>query len=321
MTTTELKKSITLFFNAYWLKEYYMLLKYHSFNRKPTNKPLLLSLVDSRRQGKGLTDRFKGIISVYALAKATNNPYRCLYTHPFNLTGFFLPNTYDWRLKEGELSMAINDVRFKLLRKQHTIKRLLKVFPLKKQIHVYANLDYLDEINRIYGTNYQWGALFHELFKPTDLLKQHVENHRNEMGSTGYVACVFRFQSLLGDFKEYQFNSLDPEDRARLIERNKEALRKITSESEQAVLVTSDSSTFLEAVKDIKNVYTISGKVVHMDCVDDELPNVYMRSFVDFLLLSHAKKIYSIGTDRMYRSDFPAYAAKLNNVPFTRILI
>ena len=321
MTLTELKKSITLFFNAYWLKEYYLLLKYHRLDANPTRKPLLLSLVDSRRQGKGLTDRFKGIISVYALAKATNNPYRCLYTHPFLLTDFFVPNAYDWQLKVGELSTAVSDVRFKLLRKQHTIKRLLKVLPLKKQIHVYANLDYLDEINRIYSTSYTWGELFHELFKPTDQLRAQVDKHRENMGGAGYVACVFRFQSLLGDFKEYRFDALESTARSQLIATNKEALAKIAQTNQQPVLVTSDSSTFLDAVKDVPNVYTMSGKVVHMDCVNDESPNVYMRSFVDFLLISEAARIYSVGTDIMYRSDFPAYAAKLNNVTFERVLI
>src|SRR5690554_4686761 len=152
-----LKKSVTLFFNAYGLREIQMLLKYHKFSlRRSEKKPMLISMVDGKRLGKGLTDRFKGIISVYALSKAINAPYRCIYDHPIHLTEFLAPNKYNWTPQSGELSETVSGVRFKLLRKQHTIRRLLKVLPLRKQVRVYANLDYLDEINRKYNKQYQW---------------------------------------------------------------------------------------------------------------------------------------------------------------------
>src|SRR5690606_17261658 len=155
-----LKKAITLFFNAYGLREIQMLLKYHKLSFAKSDKtPMLISMVDGRRLGKGLTDRFKGIISVYALAKAVDAPYRCIYTHPMPLVDFLEPNAYNWLPNPDELSESTSDVRFKLLRKQHTIKRLLKVLPLKRQVRVYANLDYLDEVNRKYNHQYQWGEL------------------------------------------------------------------------------------------------------------------------------------------------------------------
>src|SRR5690606_27675172 len=84
-----LKKSITLFFNAYGLREIQMLLKYHKLSlHKSDKEPMLISMVDGRRLGKGLTDRFKGIISIYALSKAINAPYRCVYSHPIQLVDF-----------------------------------------------------------------------------------------------------------------------------------------------------------------------------------------------------------------------------------------
>lgn len=281
---------------------------------------MLISMVDGRRLGKGLTDRFKGIVSVYALAKATGTPYRCIYTHPMQLSDFLEPNEYNWLPGQEELSESTRGVRFKLLRKQHTIKRLLKVFPLKRQIRVYANLDYLDEVNRKYDQQYQWGTLFNELFKITKPLERKLQFHQSQIGGP-YIACVFRFQALLGDFKEYNFKPLSSDEQNLLIEKNKEALRKVIDNSILPVLVTSDSTTFLGEIKDLESVYTIPGKVVHIDNVANERQEVYMKSFVDFFMLAHAKKVYSIGTKAMYRTDFPAFAAKVNNVPFERILI
>ncbi len=281
---------------------------------------MLISMVDSRRQAKGLTDRFKGMISTYALAKATDVPYRCIYNHPVCLTAFLIPNQYDWLPQKGELGETVRDMRFKLMRKQRKIKRLLNVLPLKRQVRVYANVDYLDEINRIYHTSYKWGELFGELFKITAPLEKHLQLHLNRIGGP-YIACVFRFQALLGDFKEYHFKPLGETEQRELIEKNKKALRQITEGSTVPVLVTSDSSTFIDEIKTLDNVYTIPGKVVHIDNMVDETEEVYMKSFVDFFMLARAQKVYSIGTKIMYRTDFPAYAAKVNDVPFERILI
>src|SRR5690606_11764622 len=130
-----------------------------------------------------------------------------------------------------------------------------------------------------------------------------------------------RFQALLGDFKEYHFKPLPVAEQQRLIEKNRHALRRIPEQSDEPILVTSDSSTFIAAIETLPNVYTIPGKVVHIDNVADAESEVYMKSFVDFLMLSRAQHIYSVGTDIMYRTDFPAYAAKINDIPFERILV
>jgi len=316
-----IKKDIVRFFNAYGLKEYYMVLKHYSLSAKGVGKPMLMAVVDNRRKTKGLTDRFKGIVSVYALAKANGVPFRCIFNHPMELTDFLIPNTYDWMPKLSELSESVWDVRFRIMSKQPPLRRLTNLFPLKKQVLVYAKVDYLDKINKKYNQQYQWGRLFNELFKPTKILEDQLHLHRSRMGGDAYIACVFRFQNLLGDFKEYHFKPLQPTDQRALLTRNVNALRSISEQSDVPVLVTSDSATFISAVKDLKNIYTIPGKVVHIDNVSDAESNVYLKSFVDFFMLSRAQKIYSLGTDIMYKTDFPKYAAKVHDIPFERILV
>jgi len=315
------KKAIVRFFNFYGLKEYYMVLKHYRLSAKRVRKPMMISVVDSRRQTKGLTDRFKGIVSVYALAKANGVPFRCIFNHPMELTDFLVPNTYNWVAGSGELSESVWDVRFRIMSKQPPLRRLTNLFPLKKQVLVYAKVDYLDKINKKFNQRYQWGQLFNELFKPTKLLENQLQLHHNQLENDRYIACVFRFQNLLGDFKEYHFKPLPSADQQALLTKNVKALQRISDQSNVPVLVTSDSVTFIAAIKDLKNIYTIPGKVVHIDNVSEAESNVYLKSFVDFFMLSRAQKIYSLGTDIMYKTDFPKYAAKVHNIPFERILI
>ena len=315
------KKTIVRFFNAYGLKEYYMTLKYHRFSAQRIRKPMLVAVVDKRRKTKGLTDRFKGIVSVYALAKANGVPFRCIFNHPMDLTDFLVPNSYDWVVKPGELSGSVWDVRFRIMSKQPPLSRLTNLFPLKKQVLVYAKVDYLALINRKYNQQYQWGQLFNELFKPTKILEEQLQLHLDAIGSAGFVACVYRFQNLLGDFKEYHFMPLPETDQQQLLTKTIHALKQISEQSDVPVLVTSDSATFIAAVKDLKNIYTIPGKVVHIDNVANAEKEVYLKSFVDFFMLSRAQHIYSLGTDIMYKTDFPKYAAKVHDIPFERILI
>lgn len=321
MGSGNVKRAIVRFFNFYGLKEYYMVLKHYRFSTNRVGKPMLVSVVDDRRKTKGLTDRFKGIVSVYALAKANGVPFRCIFNHPMELTEFLLPNTYNWVAGPGELSESVWEVRFRIMTKQPPLQRLTNLFPLRKQVLVYAKVDYLDKINKKYSQQYQWGQLFNELFRPTKILEDRLQQHLDQMGNPTFIACVFRFQALLGDFKEYRFKPLSEADQQELLVKNVNALRHISEQSNVPVLVTSDSSTFIAAVKDIKNIYTIPGKVVHIDNVADAESEVYLKSFVDFLMLSRAQKIYSLGTSIMYKTDFPKYAAKVHNVPFERILI
>ena len=316
-----MKQQIVKIFNAYWLKEYIMLLRYYKFSFSPRKKEMLISVIDTRRNCQGLADRFKGIISIYALSKALEMEFRCIYTHPFQLTNYLIPNEYNWLPKKDEISNSIKNVRFRILRKELTLKRLIRVFPTKKQWQIYANVDYIEEINRTYNKEFQWGILFHELFKPTEELEQQIQYQLSQIKGQEFIACGFRFQSMLGDFNEYNAKSLSEIEKEILIEKNITALKEVVDNVNCPVLVTSDSTTFLSRAERLDKVFTLPGKIVHVDCVIDEQKEVYMKLFVDFFMLSNAKKVYSIGTKKMYPTNFPVYAAKINNIPFERIII
>ncbi|MDR0872233.1 MAG: hypothetical protein LBN27_02035, partial [Prevotellaceae bacterium] len=236
----------------------------------------------------------------------------------FDLSLFFEPNQYDWQAKENEIAIKTADAKILIVQGENG-ERLLHL-KTKKQVHTYINRDYLPLLNEKYKTNFEWGKLFNELFKPTSKLEAQINFHLAKINSS-YIACVFRFQSLLGDFTEYDFPTLPSDKQQDLINICAKSLLALKNNHKLPVLVTSDSSTFLSYVSTLENIFTLSGKVVHLDCTDNADENVYMKSFIDFMMLSKADKIYSIVTGQMYPSEFPLYAAKVNNIPFERITV
>ena len=58
-----------------------------------------------------------------------------------------------------------------------------------------------------------------------------------------------------------------------------------------------------------------------MGCTADAAYDTYLNSFVDFYMLADSRRIFSLGTDEMYPTQFPMYAAKVNDIPFERILL
>lgn len=302
------------------IKEQLFLLKYYSFSPKSFHGQIYVSMVDGKFYQGGMCDRFKGIISLYAYCKNRNLKFKINYTYPFQLSDYLLPNDYDWRLEEGEISHSIWNCRILYMVGEYMGRRLLNL-KSKKQIHFYCNRNLLNVINNADNTNYVWGDLFHELFKPAPRLQQAISNLSNKWG--GYSAAVFRFQNLLGDFPEYNFHPLSSDkEKEQLIDKCLKSIEMLFEKLKiEKLLVTSDSNTFLERASQIKNVFIIPGKVVHIGCVENQSYDVYLKSFVDFYMLANANAVYSLGTKDMYPTEFPLYAAKVNNVHFERILI
>lgn len=299
--------------------------------RPETVKPLHIAMIDGQSFHGGMCDRFKGIITLYAYCKYNNIPFRIRYTYPFKLEDYLIPATYDWTLKKNEYTDNPWYIRILYMRGEHFAKRLIKL-KAKKQIHCYGNRDCLEQINKAFayksGNNkgFDWGELYRELFKPGPVLEERLKSLKKDIGSE-YYAAVFRFQNLLGDFKEYHFKSIDDTGKAeKLIESCIESLKELKiKHNNKPLLVTSDSITFLKRVSLIEGIHIIPGTLIHIDGQKDNIPEnpyeIYLKSFLDFYMLSDAQAIYRIGTSYMYPSEFPVYAAKINNIPFRSITI
>lgn len=294
-------------------------------------QPVCVAMVDGRAFHGGMCDRFKGIISLYAYCKYHNLPFRIRYTYPFRLEDYLSPAAYDWTLKENEYTDNPRYSRILYMRGEHLATRLLRLKP-KRQIHFYSNRDCLPRINDAYAGGaggrggFDWGELYRELFKPGTVLQERIESVKKGLGAD-YYAAVFRFQNLLGDFHEYHFKSIKDKDEAEtLLKKCLDAIKNLQAAHEnQALLVTSDSVTFLKRASQIEGVHVIPGTLVHMDGQKSHIPadsyEIYLKSFLDFYVLSEARKIYRVGTSCMYPSEFPVYAAKIHNIPFESITV
>lgn len=295
--------------------------KHYDFKRPVTSVPgkMIVFNVDRDFYSGGMADRFKGAVTSYAYAKSKGYEFRIRYIYPFDLADYLSPALYDWRLRPGEYSRNFWKSKHMYARAEHG-RRLMRQNPEKYQLHFYGNYDNLDYLNSCFGTDYKWGDLFGELFQPNAEMKTRIEDLKAQIG-TSYISAVFRFQNLLGDFHEYKFSSIDDEQkRQSLINVCVDGLLALQERNKGIpILVTSDSSTFIQHISRIPGIYVVGGNRVHIGCDSTKDDDAYMNSFVDFFLLADSKAIFSLGTADMYSTQFPLYAAKINDIPFERI--
>ena len=57
----------------------------------------------------GLSDRFRGITSIYAECKHKNLPFRIVF-EPFCLQDYLVPNKYDWRIEAKDICWDVQKV-------------------------------------------------------------------------------------------------------------------------------------------------------------------------------------------------------------------
>lgn len=287
------------------------------------DRKLVVAMCDGRAYHGGLSDRLRGITSLYAWCKEQGVDFKIHFNYPFPLSRFLIPNHYNWICTEEELSYnsreseplciyahkrRIQDIEIQRRRFNHIIKAHIK------QFHVYSNTYLYDDIFK---------EMFHELFKPSELLQREIDHNRNQIGEK-YIAVVYRFQQLLGDFREDGYKVLSEEQREILMGQCLKSLDSICYKMLMGggkILVTSDSATFLECAKKKDFIYVISGKVVHMEYTTDASETVYLKSFVDLFMLSYAEKVYLVVGPDMYHSGFAQRGAMISGVPYEEIYI
>lgn len=303
------------------LKAAVYMLKRYEWKRSffPVTSPLVVFKVDDYFYSGGMADRFKGAVTAYAYCKQRKIDFRIRYVFPFELSDYLLPAEYDWRLRDNEYSECIRDARVMYARAELG-RRLVRSKVGRRQLHYYGNYNNLELLNRTGGTDYSWGGLFRELFRPCAEIEAAVRAKSSEIGGE-YVSAVFRFQNLLGDFKEYGFSTIkDENEKEMLIEKCLKGLEDIKARHEgMPVLVTSDSGVFVERASRIPGIHVVGGERVHIGSNSTDNKDMYLNSFVDFYMLAGSSRIYSVQSGRMYTTQFPMYAAKLNDIPFERL--
>ncbi len=290
---------------------------YFSFKNKDKVNPMAIFSMDGKMFSNGFADRLRGMISIYAYAKYNNIDFRIDHQIPFKLEDYFVPNHYDWRLKENEKSYNLL-YSWPVVLLDYTKGKRLFYLNKRKQHHFFSNINCIELLNKHYQRKYKYADLFAELFKPSPKLQKEIDLNINELGKN-YISVSFRFMQLMGDFKDIRGETLDIESQTKLINKCKELLRSLHLKHTgiDRILVTSDSQKFIESIKDLDYIYTIPGKIGHIGHTNDQ--STYLKTMLDFCIISKAQKVYMAYTDKMYKSNFAKYASYITNAPFEAV--
>ena len=281
-------------------------------------KQQLVFMADGKWMHGGLTDRLRGMASAYRFATEHNLDFKIFHTAPFLLQEVLQPNKVDWTIDEKQISRNCSIAKPVLLYREDfnndsALERQLD--DKHKQFHLYSCVDTLGE---------KFPDYFNELFKPSPLLEEQLRHYDFQLG-TNYQSYSFRFQNKLGDFKEFKFKALSTKKKQKLLSAALQALQREIANSatpnalsQNKILVTADSPTFLAEAAKLPNVVTVKGESVHIDFNSSKNAADYLKSFTEFFLISRATKakLYRNTKFNTYPSNFPKYAALLGHVPY-----
>ena len=223
------------------------------------------------------------------------------------------PHEINWIIDESEISRDGAKAKPVLLYREDfdndsALERQLDA--THEQFHLYSCVDTLGE---------KFPEYFNNLFEPSELLEKELA-HYGELLGTNYTSFSFRFQNMLGDFKEFTFKELPPASKKELLNDALKALEKelVQTQASQKILVTADSPTFLEQAAKFPNVVIVKGTSIHIDFNSSKKSADYLKAFTEFFLISKASKakLYRNRKYKTYPSNFPKYAARLGHVPY-----
>jgi hypothetical protein len=275
------------------------------------NQIIIINIHNNLLHSGGLTDRLKGICTLYMFAKKQNLNFKIYFVHPFNLEKYLLANVHDWTIDEKQISYNLKTTAIYTWENEKAAKDFFRKNRNKRQLHIGCNSrECFDDYSK----------LFNELFKPSPFLLNNLKPHIEMLGGAGnYVSISFRFQNLLGEFVEGGSTALDNEEQKELIDKCLNAINNIKQQYAdiEKILITSDSNVFREIAT---YTYTLPDEVGHIDYAGAG-KSKELTAFLDMFLISIAKKAYQVRTAEMYNSDFPCMAAKMGNVPYEMILL
>ena len=261
----------------------------------------------------GMADRLKGITSVYKVCKEMKKSFKIDHISPYKLNQFLVPNEYDWHIEHNKVEKAKNteshildDLNLKQDNK-YFYRRLKLLCRKKRTLIIYSNAHIISDE--------EFRSLYHELFRPSNMLETAIRENLDRIGEE-YLSISFRFTHVLGDPIDVYIPELPQEEKVALIEKSILCIHQIHSEYPKLkILVNSDSAIFLDRVKllQLPFVYITPGTPVHIDQNMESDIISYLKTFLDFYLISMAQKVILVKSEKMYNSAFPRYAAIMGN--------
>ena len=266
-----------------------------------------IMMIDGRMQHGGLADRIRGCLGIYALCKRRQIPFRINWCYPFDLRLFLEPARYDWRIDPRQIiyetpyAQPLAIYTFGIPARPSGMPSGLGPAAAIRHAHPPTT-----SIRTRDSTTHCGARPTKSSSNPRRCCKQAIDENRRQLNGP-YVSFTLRFQQLLGDFKEGHFPVLEEPERERLIEKCLDKLAELIGRVPQShrILVTSDSITFLNRVRQLPRTYVIPGEVAHMNYPGES--QVFLKSFLDFYLIMGAEEVHLLQTGQMYRSGFPQF--------------
>ena len=293
-------------------------LKQCSFS-KPTKKRIIICFNGVVPHG-GLVDRLKGIISFYDIAKQLDYDFYIQFNNPFNLDEFLEPNNHDWKILDKEVKFVLGKTKLVNCINQFDFNPIQVIKSSSKSTFlVYSNTDYISKNNQGLSTTEQetlWRNHFNDLFKKTPVLEQEL----NKIQPNTYNSIHTRFTSLMGDFVDSTKAVITEEERTELVSQLKTKIEQLQKNTNEQLYAFSDSSVFLNHIKESKIAEVLEGKPFHMDnYAGGSTLEAHLKTMLDFFTIANGKEVYFLRVGKMYNSAFSKYAAIIGNKPFTKI--
>lgn len=280
----------------------------------------VIFMCDGKLNHGGLTDRLRGLLTSFEHAQKRRIPFYINWHSPFILEQYLQPNEIDWRISPKQISYnkryAFPVMLWEYAADKHRslankINLDMALINPKKQVHVYSNSN---------NSKGRYATLFSKLFKPTPLVKNELNSHLDKLG-LHYWSFSFRFQQLLGDFKDICGITLSTQEQESLIKQVISEVKHVMTDIPEnyKVLVASDSMRFIDAIKNLDTrFYSVEGRISHVDLDSSANDNtdVWLKTFIDQLLIMNAEKVFLFKTGQMYNSGFPRFAAEIGGKPF-----
>lgn len=304
-----------------FVREPLLILNYYKLGFSPKHKDTMVFMVDGKIPHGGMFDRLKGSITIYAIAKVLKKNFKIYFDNPFNLKDYLSPNQYDWTIDKVDLLFTFPAARpIRAYGEYQSPQRLFK--NRKGETHYYYGYNSLDKINEYFGTSFEWGELYRELFAPKPFLKDLIEKYKADIGKD-YIVVHLRFLNLLGDKVETAINpELPLEEKEILMKKCFEQIESLEKKHQMRVMLASDSMKFIEYVRSKnENIYVVPGEVKHIDTAGDTNTDENLKMFLDYYLIAGAQKVYNIVGKGMWKSAFSEYPAMIGNTSFERIFL
>lgn len=305
-----LQEKLKFFLN--FRKEYSLFApKIHTKN----DKKIIVFNVDGKTAHGGLSDRFRGLFASYYYAQKIDADFKVIWEHPFLIEDYLQPATFDWRADKSKLSHNFFEVGFRfqndysrIANDEETFFKLMK--SPKPELHVYINTTIHEEL---------YGDFFAKLFRPSKDLQSAMETHLRALGGAKeYVSMSFRFIGILGDFKDHDQSRIvltDENEKRTYIEMCLHALNVVhRKHSDKKILVTTDSPMFMQEACNLPFVYVVPGTIDHIDSKSQKKEDVFLKTFLDFMMIVNAFKCYAYTTGEMFgQTKFARTAALCGN--------